>query len=538
MCEKVISRLSNSYINCITIPVINNIPGIPIQNIRGSLRQGCPGSMGWFSIAIDPLLLFLERILEGIPICSVPSLGPLAEGQLAIPPVEERYKVYGLADDVRAICLFEMSSGNLLYRDSIKGKCKVLALGRWRNTLQQEDIGHPHFRLSDRLSMVGVELLASWQQTRKINNDELLARVKSTIGSWKSGKFMPLASRPFSVNCYCLSKVWFRTFSVDLRAGDILAISSACKKWIYQDMFEKPNDLLLYRPTEQGGLGLHHIRSKSLASLITTFLQTAAHPGFQQSLYHSLLYRHHCLLDDTAPYLAPPPYYTQEFFNVIKDVKQNTPLNPVNMTVKEWYRHLLEKDVTMEIVDEEGRMVPKLCKVEEREPQHDWNLAFHLSRLKGLAPEVKSFNFKLLHLLLPCKERMSQMLPATSPNCPLCTTEQPETITHALFGCAKNREAGQFLLQLSKVYDPSLTPEKAVRCQLKTDSLYELPTTLMLYTGLELIWNNRQQKKSTSLYFTRAEIESLICTLRKSRPKRLREAGAIISNTLENFGVI
>ena len=115
--------------------------------------------------------------------------------------------------------------------------------------------------LSDRLSMVGVELLASWQQTRKINNDELQSRVKSTIGAWKSGKFLPLACRPFSVNSYCLSKVWFRTHSVDLRVGDIQAISSVCKSWIYQDMFEKPEELLLYRSVEEGGLGLHHIKS-------------------------------------------------------------------------------------------------------------------------------------------------------------------------------------------------------------------------------------------------------------------------------------
>ena len=49
--------------------------------------------------------------------------------------------------------------------------------------------------------------------------------------------------------------------------------------------------------------------------------------------------------------------------NIIKDVKENTPLNPVSMTVKDWYRHLLEKEVTMEVIDDEGRMVPKLSKV-------------------------------------------------------------------------------------------------------------------------------------------------------------------------------
>ena len=168
-------------------------------------------------------------------------------------------------------------------------------------------LGHPHFRLTDRLSVVGVELLASWQQTRKVNNDELSDRVKNTIGAWKSGKFMPLVSRPFSINSYCYSKVWFRTHSVDLRVSDVKAISSACKGWLYQDMLEKPSELLLHRPVEEGGLGLHHLQSIALASLINTFLQTSANPSFQQSPYHSLLYRRHCLQDNSVPDIELPP---------------------------------------------------------------------------------------------------------------------------------------------------------------------------------------------------------------------------------------
>ena len=100
--EQVISRLSNIYKNSITIPVINNVPGQPLHNLRGSLRQGCPGSMGWFSLGIDPLLLLMERKLQGISICSVPAAGPLDQHQARLPPVEEVYKVYGLADDIKA----------------------------------------------------------------------------------------------------------------------------------------------------------------------------------------------------------------------------------------------------------------------------------------------------------------------------------------------------------------------------------------------------------------------------------------------------
>ena len=103
------------------------------------------------------------------------------------------------------------------------------------------------------------------------------------------------------------------------------------------------------------------------------------------------------------------------------------------MSVKQWYQYLLEKNVTMEVVDDEGRMMKKLSKVEERNPQNDWNKIFHLARLKGLTPEIKSFNFKLLHGILPCKERLSQLLPNVSATCCLCNDEQPESINHIFF---------------------------------------------------------------------------------------------------------
>ena len=187
----------------------------------------------------------------------------------------------------------------------------------------------------------------------------------------------------------------------------------------------------------------------------------------------------------------------------------------------------------MVTVDDEGRMLPRLCKVEEREPQHDWIRAFSLARLKGFSPEVKSFNFKLLHQLLPCRERLNQMVPATSPVCSLCTAQQQESTLHAFFLCDYNSEAGQFLMKLIRVYDSTITEEKALCFQIQTDALYELPSTLMLYCGLYLIWRNRQNKKRTSLISTRANLEIVIVTLRKSRVRRLRETGSMIQNTLD-----
>ena len=66
------------------------------------------------------------------------------------------------------------------------------------------------------------------------------------------------------------------THSVDMRAGDITTLASLCKSYMYQDMLEKPSELVLYRKVEDGGLGLHNVKCKAMASLISTFLQTAA----------------------------------------------------------------------------------------------------------------------------------------------------------------------------------------------------------------------------------------------------------------------
>ena len=83
-----------------------------------------------------------------------------------------------------------------------------------------------YFVLSDHLDMVGVQLRATWTQTRKANGDIVQDRVTNTINPWRGGKFMALTMRPWSVNNYVLSKVWFRCGSVDLREGGISAINS------------------------------------------------------------------------------------------------------------------------------------------------------------------------------------------------------------------------------------------------------------------------------------------------------------------------
>ena len=546
--EAVISRISNIYQDSVTIPVINNVLGQPLKNRRENLRQGCPGSMGWFGVAIDPLLVYLEKRLTGIPICSLPTIGPCLENGAPPQPVSERYIVRGYADDVKpsvanmsefelvdkAASLFERSSGCVLHRDPTLGKFKVLPLGRWRQTLQQEDIRFPYLQLCSSLSMVGVELTASWQSTRKLNNDEIQERVQSRLASWKSGTFLPLICRPFSINTYCLSKVWFRTSCVDLRVLDITAITSKVKSYCYQDLFQKPSEILLYRRVHEGGLGLYHLKCKAQAHLISTFLQTASGMKFQQSLFHFWLYQYHVEGRHELPDPGYTPYYDKEFFKQIKDVKDKSPLNPLYMSVKEWYRLLLEKYVTMREVDDEGRRELIPCKIEERDPHRGWMDSYRTARLPGLSPDNKSFMFRLLHTLLPSRERLHHLTPAASPLC-WCRERVPETYKHLFFTCQHNRDAAQSLLRCIQSYQEDLTEEKVLRLELTADDPFRLPSAALLAVGLEYIWERRKQKKSTRPYEMRTELELAVTIRRKASSRRILESAEIMHNMLINF---
>ena len=372
-----ISRIKNLYTNNTTICVANNKLCRSFKNICMSLRQGDIPSMNWFAYGIDPLISYLDKRLSGITIFSLPVAGPAREKDTRPPPISQSYKVIGYADDIKpgissmqefilvdnAAKMFEGASGCKLHRDPTVGKCKFLPLGRWKGTLEQEDIPCNYMQISDHLDMVGVVLKTTHTQTRKTNGDEIQSRVKNTINPWLAGKFMPLTQRPWSVNCYSLSKVWFRCHSLDLRILDTVSINSKIKSWIYADLLVKPEEKILFRPANCGGLGLLNVNIRAQACLIKTFLETAANQKYLQNLYHVSLFRYHILNDRSLPNPGLPPYYNDSFFSTIRRIHNETPMNIINMSLKQWYQILLEDNVITRETDDKRELIPGRAKL-------------------------------------------------------------------------------------------------------------------------------------------------------------------------------
>ena len=526
--RQVIDRLKNLYSSSVSIVVVNNVHGKTVCNVRGSLRQGDLPSMHLFSYGIDPLLIYLEKRLRGILISSTPVQGPVS---FLSPPLrhhEERYRVIGYADDVKpaittmeefmlvdqAMALFEHASGCKLHRDPANKKCKFLPLARWRGTLEQADIPCDYMTISDHLEMVGVELRATLNQTRKANGDIVQQRVADTVKLWKTGKFMHLSLRAWSLNIYCFSKIWFRSHSVDLREADFNKITSSAKSWLYADMLLKPEESVLHRPVSCGGLALLHVKMKALAGLIRCFLETACMPRFRQSLYHQLLFRYHVLEDRSIENPGVPPFYNQEFFSVISQVHQHTPLNVAHMSEKQWYQYLLESNVTRAENDDDNQLIP--CRAEIRNPGFDWEYIWSRARIAGLGSELTSFLFKVLHDLLPTQERIARTSAAVSGDCKLCVPNVKEDLLHALIRCPGNQGTGQALLHCLPL-QAGLQDHCVLKLQIDLEDPLELPVVWFLATAWNSIWESRRLGKRPELYKVRADLEAKVSLLRETR---------------------
>ena len=141
---------------------------------------------------------------------------------------------------------------------------------------------------------------------------------------------------------------------------------------------------MLLHSSHMGGLGLHNVKYKALACLIRTFLETAVNPSFQRNLFHSILFRIHVLGDDSVPVNPPlPPYYSASFFQIIHQVKENTPLNVATMSNVQWYQLLVEQEVTMMEPEDSPRKFIE-CRVERMSPTTSWETSWRRARLRGL----------------------------------------------------------------------------------------------------------------------------------------------------------
>lgn len=332
---------------------------------------------------------------------------------------------------------------------------------------------------------------------------------------------MPLTQRSFSSNTYCSSKLWFRSASINLRESDLKEINSQIKSWIFADQLESPEECVLYRPRNKGGLGLINVKYKALAELTRSFLETALNMSFKRNILHSALYQWNVLLNHEIPYPGNHPFLTEEVFSVIREVKEEGLLNLSSMKSGTWYKVILENKVLMQI-DENGRSKLRPCRTEVNNPEADWESIWKLANIQGLDSAGQTFLWRMVHNLLPTQARLFRLKMRNAPthNCHLCEAIEPADNIHSLLTCSFSSEVSNWLMTLLHVHLPDVQPKQVVLLDLgAVDESLELPLVWLIANTLSLVWESRREKKKPTLHKVRSTLEAKINILRKTRFK-------------------
>ena len=238
--------------------------------------------------------------------------------------------------------------------------------------------------------------------------------------------------------------------------------------------------------------------------LVHTFLAQTVSPRFPSNPYYHTLYRWYVLDQHDFPEPARPPYYSLDFFSLIKNVHKNTPLNVAWVSVKEWYQLIMEQGVIQTSEDEDSPPILIASKFEETNQNIESSTSYRLSRKFGLEPEQKSFIFKMLQSLLPTKERLHRVGKVQSPACSFCQ-DQDDTLDH-LISCQYSSEVTQPLLLCVQSQDRNVTPRDIITLNINTTESMELPVTWLISTCLNFVWEERILGRKARLEPCRAEI--------------------------------
>jgi hypothetical protein len=262
------------------------------------------------------------------------------------------------------------------------------------------------------------------------------------------------------------------------------------------------------------------VKYRAMAELIKSFIDTSINPNFKRNIYHQALYNWHVEGVRAIPDPGKPPYYSTEFFDAIREVKDEGLLRLSGMTIGMWYKALLENHVTQEI-DENGFSFSVRSKAHN--PDINWDHAWALSILPGLDSTDSSFIFCLLHNLLPTQERQHRVLShkVTSSHCTLCSQDVPSDRLHALVLCPFNNGVGFWLIRCLRELFPHLQPDQLIFLNFNIDSHDKnaLPAAWLAAKALHAIWLSRTKKRATNIPATRAALEANIMLLRKTRFK-------------------
>ena len=403
-----------------------------------------------FVVGVNPLLQQLEKNLRGIDMYKSFVEGPATQEGIAPSPLVQTGKVIGFVDDACPIvtseaefyivdeCLqkFELASGCKFHRNPVTQKCKIALFGPWKRKYHQSNIPLKFLQVTDHLDILGVKLYESWRTTQKENGLKVAKKVNMVADRWKSGRFYEFLLRPHIVNTYLFSNIWYVASVLDLQLGHLDEIQRKGNQYVHSDCFLKPQVVANYLPRDRMGLGVVHVKTKSLAMFIKNLLE--ADP--ETNCYLSKVLDHYCREEDCQPSPVKPQFLSEKMIQKIKLVLERCS----SFGTKDIYNLLLQEEFKIE---ENFKF-----KVELDNDSLNLDSSVSLVTSTLLPLKVRNTLWKLFHNVI-YDDILKGKIKNLTPICQLCEEVDIDR-KHVYFSCAKHNGLGTVIMNVLQKYNP------------------------------------------------------------------------------------
>ena len=147
------------------------------------------------------------------------------------------------------------------------------------------------------------------------------------------------------------------------------------------------------------------------------------------------------------------PIYNVKFFDLLKKIMKASPCKISEISLRQIYEILLDINLLKGMDN-----LPISLHVEVLLPWLDWPQAWGCLWLKGIGGEAVSTMYRVLHNILPMRERINRISRNYQSGgfCSYCPNVKDD-ICHAITQCVKSVEAANLMLQLiQKIHPPTI----------------------------------------------------------------------------------
>ena len=244
-----------------------------------------------------------------------------------------------------------------------------------------------------------------------------------------------------------------------------------------------------------------HAGSRCTANLVQQ-----GHPGSSfPNLYLNSLFRCYVLGELETDRIKRPPYYSLEFFSIIREAEDGGE-DTLAITTRGWQKRIMERGVTHQKDVESG--LPEIIQngQETKLKQANWGNIWLLRRKSGLTPAQKSWLFMWTEGLHVNNERLCKIGKTDTPTCEFC--DQTDSRAHIL-NCKFNKRVCQGLQQVLETSTGAPVSEVDIGvCDLNLPNSLQLPALFMLCKVTKQLQSSRENNKTIQLEKMNAEIKA------------------------------